>query len=353
MRETPGWTLNLGQWGSTRVYVHAALVVFAVLIVYLAWLAHRELVDDVPVYAYGLLYAAMYVVAVVVHELGHVMATWRLGGTTEQVVLGPLGGMHARSLPHERHRQFREAAVALAGPLASLTAMIVLGPALLVANISLGDILLAPLHPGGMILAGSIWLVALKMLFWFNWLILGVNLIPAAPLDMGNVIRACLLPVLGPRGISGFMARADLVVALVLVLMAVLWQDKPDLRLVPTWLPLVLLAIYVAFSARQEMQSADDHEVDDDLFGYDFSEGYTSLEESPRSRHWPTGPLRRWLRQRRELKQRRLRDIEAEEERRFDEVLIRINQQGMDSLTSQERELLHRVSARYRNRSES
>jgi hypothetical protein len=102
------------------------------------------------------------------------------------------------------------------------------------------------------------------------------------------------------------------------------------------------------------MQVADDHESDDDLFGYDFSEGYTSLEESsPRSRRWPTGPLRRWLRQRRELKQRRLRDTEAAEERQFDEVLVRINQQGMDSLTPEERELLHRVSARYRDRSQS
>jgi stage IV sporulation protein FB len=355
MRETSGWNLSLGQWGGTRVYVHATLFVLVVLIVYLARLAHRDLVDDTPAYAYGLLYAAMFLVAVAVHELGHVLATWRLGGTTDLVVLGPLGGLYASSLPHhEPHREVREAAVALAGPLANLLAMIVLGPALLVANTSLGDILLAPLHPGAMIFAGSIWLVTMKMLFWFNYLILGVNLLPALPLDMGRVMRACLWAILGPRGATAFLARAGLVVALILVLTGVLWQDRPDLRLIPTWLPLMLLAIYVAFSARQELQVAEDHETDDDLFGYDFSEGYTSLEESlPRSRHWPTGPLRRWLRQRRELKQRRLREIEAEEERRFDEVLIRINQQGMHSLTSEERELLHRVSARYRDRSQS
>jgi hypothetical protein len=262
--------------------------------------------------------------------------------------------MYASSLPHEPHRELREVAIALAGPLANLTAMVVLGPALLVANTSLGDILLAPLHPGGVILAGSMWLVGLKMLFWFNWLIFGVNLVPAMPLDMGRAARSMSSRMLGPRGTARAMARIGLLVALILTLFAVFLPDRPDLRLIPTWLPLVLLAIYVAFSAHQEVQMVDDHEADDDLFGYDFSEGYTSLEESsPRSRHWPTGRLRRWLRQRRELKQRRLRDVEAEEERRFDEVLIRINQQGMDSLTSEERELLHRVSARYRNRSQS
>jgi Zn-dependent protease len=356
MRETSGWTLNLGQWGGTRVYVHATLIVFMVLIVYLARLAHRELVeDDLPVYAYGLLYAVLFLVAVALHELGHVLATWRLGGATDLVILGPLGGMYASSLPHEPHREFREAAVALAGPLANLTGMIVLGPALLVANISLGDILLAPLHPGGtLLLSGSMWLVALKMLFWFNWLLFGVNLIPAVPLDMGRAARGLLWPVLGSRGTARAMARTGLLIALILVLIGLLVPDKPDLRLIPTWLPLLLLAIYVAFSARQDMQVAEDQDTDDDLFGYDFSEGYTSLEESsPRLRHWPAGPLRRWLRQRRELKQRRIRDIEADEERRFDEVLIRINQQGMDSLTPEERELLHRVSARYRNRSQS
>src|SRR5215470_13398713 len=170
MRETSPWTLNCGQWGGVRVYIHATLIVFVVAIVYLARLAHREQLDDIPVYAYGLLYAAMFVVAVVIHELGHVLATWRLGGTTDFIVFDPLGGVNASSLPREPHREIREAIVALSGPLANLTAMVVLGPALLVANISLGDILLAPLHPGGMVLSGSLWLVAVKMLFWFNWL---------------------------------------------------------------------------------------------------------------------------------------------------------------------------------------
>ena len=51
MRESSAWTLNLGQWGGTRVYVHATLIVFVVLIVYLARLAHRDQLDDIPVYA--------------------------------------------------------------------------------------------------------------------------------------------------------------------------------------------------------------------------------------------------------------------------------------------------------------
>jgi hypothetical protein len=63
--------------------------------------------------------------------------------------------------------------------------------------------------------------------------------------------------------------------------------------------------------------------------------------------------MRRWLQQRQEMKERRLREMEAEEERRVDEVLIRVKEFGIDGLSPEERSLLHRVSARYRNRLQS
>jgi hypothetical protein len=45
-----------------------------------------------------------------------------------------------------------------------------------------------------------------------------------------------------------------------------------------------------------------------------------------------------------------LEEIEAEEERQVDGILSRLHAHGMDSLTVDERKLLDRVSARYRNR---
>jgi hypothetical protein len=53
------------------------------------------------------------------------------------------------------------------------------------------------------------------------------------------------------------------------------------------------------------------------------------------------------------MKERRMRDVEAEEERRVDEVLIRVKELGVNALSPDERALLERVSARYRNRTES
>ena len=43
-------------------------------------------------------------------------------------------------------------------------------------------------------------------------------------------------------------------------------------------------------------------------------------------------------------------DVEAAEEQQVDRILSRLHAHGMDSLTSEERQLLQRVSARYRSR---
>ncbi len=120
--------------------------------------------------------------------------------------------------------------------------------------------------------------------------------------------------------------------------------------LVPAWLPLNILTLYLIFVARWEFAHGDEEDREGDLLGYDFSQGYTSLErgqEHPRRR---PGPLRRWLDQRREQKQNRAREIEAEEERRVDEILARVKDVGMDAITPVERALLNRVAIRYRNR---
>jgi stage IV sporulation protein FB len=121
--------------------------------------------------------------------------------------------------------------------------------------------------------------------------------------------------------------------------------------LVPAWLPLTLLLLYVFFATRHEFLRLGEEERDGDLIGYDFSQGYTSLESGvEQTRRRGPGPIRRWLRRRREEKHRRNREIEVEEERRVDEILARVKDAGMQSLSPEERALLQRVSVRYRNR---
>lgn len=349
MRDLNVWTMSCGWWGAVRVRAHVSLLVVAVLAVYLTG---RTSTTEDPWLSvvHGLMWVGILSASVVLHELGHSLAAWRLGGGVDLIVLGPLGGMQLPNVPHESHR---EVIVALAGPLVNLVLAMAAGTALMVSGARVYDLFLQPLYPSGL-LDGASGLVALRMAFWINWLLLLVNLLPAAPLDGGRALRSVLWPVTGYRVAVRVVSRSGMVIACGLCLLA-WWVYHPrDYRLVPAWTPLVLMAIYLFFSARQETKRMEEQDEDDELFGYDFSEGYTSLERTPRVPRWGrAGAFRRWLRDRRELKQRRLRQIERDEERRVDSILVRVKELGIDAISPEERALLQRVSARYRNRLES
>ena len=123
-------------------------------------------------------------------------------------------------------------------------------------------------------------------------------------------------------------------------------------------LALTLLAIFVFFSARrEELQLADVEANDEHVFGYDFSQGYTSLEGSSEADDEDSTPsaaqasaLSRWWDKRRAARERRLYEQEADDDRRIDEILSRLHLRGMHSLSHEDRELLQRVSQRYRSR---
>ena len=92
--------------------------------------------------------------------------------------------------------------------------------------------------------------------------------------------------------------------------------------------------------------------MEDEVFGYDFSQGYTSLERSTEVTPPRPGMFSRWLQAMRESRTRRRRAQEAAEDRQVDDILSRLHRDGYDSLTPAERALLKRVSARYRGRAD-
>ena len=60
--------------------------------------------------------------------------------------------------------------------------------------------------------------------------------------------------------------------------------------------------------------------------------------------------ISQWLQEKQEAREQIEREIEAEEERRVDSILKKVSKRGMDSLDDDERQLLQRVSDRYRRR---
>ena len=192
------------------------------------------------------------------------------------------------------------------------------------------------------VLEGQPLAIGLKLTFWINWLLVLVNLIPAYPFDGGRALRAALLvirPRLEPQRAVMIVAAVAKLIALGLLIVAWLVRSDSLDYVVQSWFALVLLAVFVFFSARKAESMAAATGQEEAFLGYDFSEGYTSLERSgPKTFTKPhIGPLVRWWQRRRELREQKQRELEAFEDCRVDEILSQVHQTGLDSLSPEDR----------------
>ena len=113
---------------------------------------------------------------------------------------------------------------------------------------------------------------------------------------------------------------------------------------------IAFLILLLAVQESYQLQATESY--DDSFMGYDFSQGYTSLEKSeaaakPERR---AGLLARWLARRKAEKQRRQLDLEQQTEQQLDAILAKVHERGLTSLTPTEKRLLKRASNRYRSK---
>ena len=363
MRSPWIWSVSLGRWWNVHVRLHMFFFLFAVFAIYLT---SSSLLEPLP-YWLGPACVVTWLVSVLLHEIGHVAVARRLGGVADEIVLSPLGGLGTVRVPYEPHA---ELVALMAGTLVNGTICFICAAALAFASDSSESLVellrptIAYFKPGPEPLELEPFL---KLVFWVNWSLILVNLIPAFPFDGGrslHALTAFIWPETDSRQTSAVICRVGKVISVVLLVIA--WfqfaPSGPDKPQPPVWMVLSLLSIYVFFnSRREEMNRAEAEREDDTVFGYDFSQGYTSLERSLEDEdaepddagHEPRpqpGFVARWLERRRIAKLEREMAQEAEDERRVDEVLERLHKHGMRNLSHDDKALLDRVSKRYRSR---
>jgi Zn-dependent protease len=343
MRESYAWSIGLGRWAGVQVRLHALFLLFGVFTFYLGTRS-----ADPDLMWYALLALGVLFFSVLAHEIAHCFAARRCDGHADEIVIGPLGGLAQVSVPHEPQC---ELITAMAGPLMNAVIWLAAIPLLLVLGDSNVLGLLNPLRPQAVV-EGPPLLVLLKLTCWLNWILLLVNLLPAVPFDGGRVLRALLWPVFGYRSAILNVARVARVTAFLLCVVAFFTSDMFSDSFISAWVPLVLIAIFLYFSANQEVARLDHQDSGEELFGYDFSQGYTSLERDGEdlAAHEEPGFMRRWLEKRREEKERLRVEQEAAEEHRVDEILAWLGEHSVNELSPEDQALLDRVSARYRNR---
>lgn len=202
-------TLRLGRWAGVPVGMNlSALILVGLLTVLLAVGSFPALVPGRPPGAYlvaAVATALVFVACILVHELAHAVVARRYGVTVERIVLWLLGGV--AQLRGQLRTPGAEFAVAVVGPLTSLALGVVFGAA------AFG------LDAAG---AGGLPVAAMTYLAGINVILAVFNLIPAAPLDGGRVLRAAVWRLTGDRVRSAVVAsRAGRVVGTALIVLGV------------------------------------------------------------------------------------------------------------------------------------
>ena len=293
---------------------------------------------------FGAIAGSIVLLSLLLHEMAHLLVARQNGERPGTVVIWPLGGMQSSHPPQD----FRiNLAVACAGPLVNLLIAIVAGWKLhQTGQVS------ALFNPFGLLdLKGpsdlGIGNGCLRVLFVTNWCLAVLNLIPVRPLDAGHVVAGFLNLRFMEQETRDLMLRIGLVISLFGLLAGFVFDISSVVAL-----SAFILVLHIHDISRW----TPPFEPDESFLGYDFSEGYTSLDK-PDQEQDPdeeedasVGILDRWKIRRDEEKARREIEDRLHEERQLDVILEKLHIQGRDSLSSREVNLLNRVSARLRQK---
>jgi stage IV sporulation protein FB len=358
MRDPLTWSMPLARVFGITIRVHVLFPFVAVGII-----LREAFRDKAPsnLWVEAAIVVGLLFVAVLLHEFGHCFGARLVDGDAHEILLWPLGGLAAVDVPHTPRAHFLTAA---AGPLVNLLLCLVMGCVLATWSIRppLNPLWIpiryesehvvspelyiwngtTPLVDGLSPLADGAkpWIILLARFFWVNWILFLLNMVLIGfPMDGGRLFQCLLWPRLGFREATRVAIGAGFITVLIVGVFSIVKQETLFL----------LLALFIYVTCRQQLIVLETG-GEESLFGYDFSQGYTSLErDQPPARRRP-GFFKRWLQKRAALRLQREQELRESEERRMDELLEKVQREGLQALTDEERRFLTRVSARYRNR---
>src|SRR5262245_14005597 len=352
MHDPFAWSIPFGRLFGVTIRIH---VLFP--FIFLALVAKAAFEKDAIPNAWvdQLLVLTILFFSVLLHEFGHCFGARLVKGDAQEVLLWPLGGLANVDVPHTPRAHFL---TALAGPLVNVG--LAVGAALLML---MADNIQPHWDPTGylgrnkdgwvaLLTWSGEWVdrapfsppVLLSHLFWVNYLLFLFNMVLIGfPMDAGRMFQSIAWKYVGYR-------RATLAA----VYMGFFTMFAVGLyAIIGTSLLMFGLALFIYVSCKQQWLLLEGG-GEDSLFGYDFSQGYTSLERGEEPAPAPPRPKqswwRRWMQRRAEKRQQREQEQREAEERRLDELLEKVQRHGVGSLTDEEHRFMQRVSDRYRNR---
>ncbi|WP_437226834.1 site-2 protease family protein [Planctomicrobium sp. SH661] len=284
----------------------------------------------------GLAVTVLLFLSLLVHELAHILAARKTGGSGHEILIWPLGGLAFASPAPTFYSEFW---TIIAGPISNGILCLCCLPVAMSSDsvrecLSLLTIPRVDLTAD---LANGLCLLLLSI----NFKLLVLNLLlPIFPLDCGQLIYSAAKIYWDRQTAKIGSLWVGMVCCLLLLFVAWRWES---INLIVMGFVLMMICQY-EFIAAQISRS-----FDDSFMGYDFSQGYTSLEGGDDREARRPGILERWRRERAEKKREQEQLQKLETERRLDELLEKIHQHGKASLTADEHRFLQRASSRYRS----
>jgi Zn-dependent protease len=301
-----------------RVRAHASLLIFiALMVIFDAGMGFSIEARAVSM--------AIFTAIIVLHEFGHCfMARW-LGGTADDVMLTPLGGLAMASPPHRPLPTFLTVA---AGPAVNVVLCAIC--ALLLHSLGGHWVSLNPFHGPPMFAHWTMMLLYTWFVFICSYALLLFNLLPIFPLDGGQMLQAILWPQTGHYRSMMIATTTGMIGSAVLGLFALyhfmFWM-----------LILAGFLFYGCYQRRMILRESGDEWSDQT----DYSQ---SLYGNPQA------PPKRRRNRRAANRARKIARQEAAERQQIDAILAKVSAKGMHALNWFERRTLRKATERQRRR---
>jgi len=324
------WSFGVGRLFRIDLRVHVLFVLGAIVVLAQAW--GKNGIGLGP----GVVQLALLFLIVLIHEFGHCFGCRATGGEASEILMWPLGGLAYVAPPHNWRAHL---VTTIAGPLVNVVFCLLTAVVLVVWTGSLAAVPWNPFNPYAAFGPGGghvqFWLTTF---YYLNLIILLFNVLPIYPLDGGRALQSLLWSRKGYGQSTSIASGIGMVGAIVIGLVGLLIEQYL----------LLFIAVFgymTCWQQRQQLKMMGEM-GSSGPFGYDFSQGYTSLEQSNDSSPRQPGFFER----RREQKQaqqvkRELREAE-ERDHRLDRTLAKVREHGLASLTSAERRFLEHETRR-------
>jgi Zn-dependent protease len=309
-----------------RVRIHATLLLTAVLMLVLP-LGNGFGIED------HVIGAAMLFVIVLLHEFGHCFAARWVGGSADDIMMTPLGGLALAQPPRRWLPTFITAA---GGPAVNVAICVGCGALLWALT---AEIPLNPFRLHALDRTMSFFDIA-RYAYWIfviSYSLLLFNLLPIYPLDGGQIMQSLLWPKFGYYRSMIWACVIGMVGSALMLMFGIALAVVSFLQ--GLFLGLIAVSCFMYCMSRRRQLLADGPEEFADET--DYSAAYE-----------PATPRRRVskLNRRAILRARRAAQEARDEQERIDQILAKVSAHGIASLTWGERRALRKATEHRRKR---